>query len=318
MEDALIVVEKLDVAVVFTEDGMGNLLEQIEKRAMSFVPDISTDQGRKDLKSLAHKVARSKTIIDDLGKDMVDDWKKKAKVIDGYRKEARDFLDELKDKVRKPLTEWEEEQKAIEQEKARKELIKNQERVDNLQKYGVVLPYMEVSLMEDEEFDAVFTKAKAEFEEKEGLRLKEEARLADLQAELDRKAKEQEEKEAELKAKQEAFEKEKREAEEAKNRAEFEAKAKEEARLLAEKELKEKLEREAEERDALEQIRKDAAIREEALRPDREKLLALADRIRWIEPPDVVSDEAIIESRNALASIHSVADTLTKRAEAMK
>ncbi|EES5368095.1 cell envelope biogenesis protein TolA, partial [Escherichia coli] len=38
---------------------------------MSFVPDITTAKGRKEIAYLAYKVAQTKTYLDGLGKDLV-------------------------------------------------------------------------------------------------------------------------------------------------------------------------------------------------------------------------------------------------------
>lgn len=104
---ALINVEKLNPLAVFTEKGVDPILAEITKKVQEFVPDISTAKGRKEIASMANKVARSKTLLDDLGKNLVADWKQKAKVVDDSRKKIRDELDELKTRVRAPLTDWE-------------------------------------------------------------------------------------------------------------------------------------------------------------------------------------------------------------------
>ena len=64
---------------------------------------------------------------------MVSDWKAKAKKVDAVRKHARDFLDGLKDEVRMPLTEWEAAEELRQEEEDRKEKVKIQARVDELQ-----------------------------------------------------------------------------------------------------------------------------------------------------------------------------------------
>ena len=108
MEDfQLVPIQNIDAVAVFTGGGVDAILKSIEERVMSFVPDVSTARGRKDIASIAYKVAQSKTYIDGLGKDLVSDWKAKAKKVDDERKKARDFLDGLKDRVREPLNEWE-------------------------------------------------------------------------------------------------------------------------------------------------------------------------------------------------------------------
>ncbi len=102
-------------AELFTRTRLDEVIEQI-RAAVKIVPDLTTEEGRKLIASTAYKVARSKTAIDAVGKGMVEDWKKQAKVIDGLRKHSWDTLETLQADVRKPLTEWETEQKRIEQE----------------------------------------------------------------------------------------------------------------------------------------------------------------------------------------------------------
>jgi septal ring factor EnvC (AmiA/AmiB activator) len=60
---------------------------------------------------LAAKVAKTKTALDSLGKDLTEDWKKQAKVVDGSRKTMREELDAIRDEVRAPLTEYENREK---------------------------------------------------------------------------------------------------------------------------------------------------------------------------------------------------------------
>ncbi|OCS62006.1 hypothetical protein BBZ50_02590 [Escherichia coli] len=54
---------------------------------MSFVPDITTAKGRKEIASLAYKVAQTKTYLDGLGKDLVAELKEIPKLIDANRNE---------------------------------------------------------------------------------------------------------------------------------------------------------------------------------------------------------------------------------------
>jgi len=107
----LMPLEDLNPVTVFSEGGLDELLAKIDKEARSHVPDLETDKGRKAIASIAAKVSKSKTYLDGLGKDLVSEWKNQAKVVDNKRKIMRDTLDELKIDVRKPLTEWENEEK---------------------------------------------------------------------------------------------------------------------------------------------------------------------------------------------------------------
>lgn len=87
--------------------GIEAALERIATEARAQTVDISTKAGREACASLAYKVARSKTLIDDTGKKLGEDARKKIEAINADRKKAREFLDGLRDEVRKPLTDWE-------------------------------------------------------------------------------------------------------------------------------------------------------------------------------------------------------------------
>jgi len=113
----LIPIESINAVEVFTGGKLDELLAIIRQETTTVVPDIETPAGRKDIASLAYKVARSKTTIDDAGKELVAEWKQQSAAVDAARKKARDYLDALKDEVRKPLTDWEAEQARIEREK---------------------------------------------------------------------------------------------------------------------------------------------------------------------------------------------------------
>lgn len=104
---ALIAVEKINALEVFN-GGMLPIIEEIHKKVAVLVPDVTTAKGRKEIASMANKIARSKTLLDDVGKNLVADWKAKAKIVDDNRKLMRDKLDALKEATRAPLTAWEE------------------------------------------------------------------------------------------------------------------------------------------------------------------------------------------------------------------
>jgi hypothetical protein len=103
----LIAVKVLTPEIVFAPGGVADILGKIESEVRSFKGDISTLGGRNAIASMAYKVARSKTALDDMGKQLVADWKSKASAVDAERRTIRDRLDALKDEVRQPLTDWE-------------------------------------------------------------------------------------------------------------------------------------------------------------------------------------------------------------------
>jgi hypothetical protein len=122
-ETGLTILKNLNPTEVFAGGGMTPLLAKIRQQVMLYVPNVETAAGRQDIRSLAYKVAQSKTALDNAGKGLVADWKAKARKADEARKEARDFLDSLKVEVRQPLTDWENAEAAREMaEKREKEI----------------------------------------------------------------------------------------------------------------------------------------------------------------------------------------------------
>lgn len=81
----------------------------------AFEPDLSTEKSRKAIASLAYKIARTKTAIDDAGKKLNEESRAKINAVDAERRAVREHFDALSAKVRQPLTEWEEaEEKRVE------------------------------------------------------------------------------------------------------------------------------------------------------------------------------------------------------------
>lgn len=110
---SLVVIQPTDVRAFFVENkNLDSILAEIETLATNFEPDVSTAKGRKLIGSQAYAVARTKTFIDGLGKELVDAEKEIPKRIDATRKRVRDFCDELQARVRQPLTDYENAEKA--------------------------------------------------------------------------------------------------------------------------------------------------------------------------------------------------------------
>ena len=115
----LISLEKIDAVQLFTNKKLDPLLEAITKKADEFNADVTTQKGRNEITSMAYKVARSKTFIEDAGKELISNWVKKTSLVRGEMKRSREYLDSLKIKVRGPLTEYEDrEKKRIEKHEA--------------------------------------------------------------------------------------------------------------------------------------------------------------------------------------------------------
>jgi colicin import membrane protein len=104
----LIVIRQLTPAIFADSASVEDILAKLEREVRAIPRDISTEDGRAAIASLAYKVARSKTALDEMGKELVAEWKAKANLVDAERRKVRDRCDALKEEVRKPLTEWEE------------------------------------------------------------------------------------------------------------------------------------------------------------------------------------------------------------------
>lgn len=106
---ALATIETFTALELFTPGAIDPILERIEQEARETAAnlEISTEVNRRALASLAYKIARSKTYIDERGKDLTEDMRKSVEAINSERKRARERLEALKDEIRQPLTEWE-------------------------------------------------------------------------------------------------------------------------------------------------------------------------------------------------------------------
>lgn len=108
MSNDLVAVQALKGEIVFAPGGVDKLIEQVATEVRGFKGDISTKVGRDAIASFAYKVARSKTAIDKLGKDLAAELKRQTNEIDAERRRAWDAMEALQVEARKPLTDWEE------------------------------------------------------------------------------------------------------------------------------------------------------------------------------------------------------------------
>ena len=95
------------LAIFTTPDALDPFLAKIRAQIDEFKPDISTAKGRDKIKSMAFKVAQSKTYLEGVGKELAAQAKQIPGKIDAARKSMRETLDGWRDEVRAPLTQWE-------------------------------------------------------------------------------------------------------------------------------------------------------------------------------------------------------------------
>lgn len=246
----------------FFADGenLQKVADRIETLARGLVADVSTKEGVSQIKTAARQIASVKKKVDDLGKTVVAELKALPKIIDKNRADFRERMESLQEEIRRPVTDIEERQKAIDDIKGThfacaacnsQELAAKIEELET-QRAAVTAEvwkeaYEEVLKAFDAEIGALSTmKSAAEKREEDARRL---AELEAKQAEADRIIREQKIKEeAERKAREEA------EARAAAEKARLEREKAEAERKAAEAE---RARQEAEERARLEAMQRE-------------------------------------------------------------
>ena len=104
-------IEKLDAQsgqlIYLPQDGLTPYFEHIKAQVVGEVPDLTTKKGRDRVASLSAQVSRSKTAVENPGREYLKLLKAQPKLVEQQLKAFVDNCDALRDEVRKPLTEWE-------------------------------------------------------------------------------------------------------------------------------------------------------------------------------------------------------------------
>ncbi len=106
-----LVVNEIKPLEIIQSGDVSAFIEEMRKKAFEEVHDIGTKKGRDAIKSKAFSIRKTKTAIDNAGKELKSEWKQKCDLIDSDRKKIRDELDVLAEEVRQPLTDYEEAEK---------------------------------------------------------------------------------------------------------------------------------------------------------------------------------------------------------------
>lgn len=232
MGNELIALEDIKPGPIFAGDGLDPLLARIEEEARALsTTDVTTAKGREAIASVAYKVARSKTYLDNLGKDYVADLKAQASQVDERRRYLRTKLDGLRDEIRHPLNEWEAERDKADQQiadiramatspipRSSQDLEALLQELDTVKPDEIVEDRRETLLLA---IDETRQALQAQLEERRKVEAWEAEQARKQQEEEERRRKEEQERiarEAAEKARREAEEKAKREAEERERR----------------------------------------------------------------------------------------------------
>lgn len=286
-----------------SESGMQAIIDQIKAQVGSVVSDVTTAKGRKEIASLAYKVAQSKSAIDAEGKKLKEQYTVITSKIDADRKLARDQLDAERDRIRQPLTDW---------ENAEKERVaKHEEAIQFIKNHAPTADATALKLKGDIEFLENLSIGPQYEEYEERAKLAKYETLESLRRILDDRIQyeaEQEELERLRIAEAERVQRERDEriAREAAEQATREAEAK--AQAEAERVQREKLE--SEQREARLQAEKEAAeLREQAL---KQKAIEDAKQAE-IEKQRAIEAEAARIKAEAEAQAKAEAEEQAKR-----
>jgi hypothetical protein len=305
MTNEIIVVGKMTAVQIYNDDKVtDDILKKIETEAKSIVPDISTPQGRSEIKSMAYKIARTKTLMDNLGKDLTEEARIKINAVNNSRKKIRDRLELLQSEVRKPLTDWE--------DKEKNRVLLLQERITQMQSAGsfnetpssdkIKLALKNISDLNQHDWqefadraNSIFNQLTNSLQKMLNERIKYEAdqiELAKMRQEQERRIKEDHEKALAAAA-----------AEKARYEAEAKAKVKREEieRAAAEKERLALIEKE--------KILADLKAAEEAKieaekKAEQDRIEAIERERKFLDKANVEKEAAIIQERERIAIEH--------------
>lgn len=311
-ETQLVVVppKETALAVFSTANGLEPWLQRVRLKVDEFqnsIPDLKTKKGRDAVASMAHQIAKSKTALEAVGKEISAQQKEIPKKIDAERKRVWDMLESWQKEVRKPLTDWEEaNDKRIDAHNDGIQRIKDLAvfaETPSAANVAQIIADLELVEINDswEEFLAEAAQAKdrslATLRTLLADRTKHEAELAEI-AKFNAEKAEREQKERDAEIARQAVERAQREAEQ-------KAQAEREAAARREQELKDQAEtqkRAADQklRDAeAEAERQRLQIKLQAEQAERQKLQAEQDRIADLQRAE--QERAAAEQRQAEA-----------------
>ncbi|MBB04096.1 MAG: hypothetical protein CML03_00990 [Pseudooceanicola sp.] len=274
---------------IYGHGGLGAYVEYAREQVAGEVPDLSTAASRARIASLAAKVSKSKVAVEKPGREYLKTIKELPKKIETELREFTREMDALRDETRKPLTDWEEAEKArVASHEAAIEAIRQTgkyqdefgTRYDSEQLKSKIAHVEAVTLGEHwEEFEAIAAREK-------------DAALTNLKAALD----------AQLKHESELAEIERHRAEQAeRERQEREAQLVRDAEERAKREAKEAADREAA-RVAEAAAQKEREHQAYIDRVAREKAEAEAAALRAKEDAERHQAEAIENERKRIES----------------
>lgn len=275
MSNELINIEKLNPLEIFAPGGIDNILDAIKKEANNQVADISTANGRAEIKSLAYKIAQTRSAIDKSGKELADKLNAQLKPINVERRKSKEALELLQAKIRKPLTDYEDKEKNRVAELENRLSVFESQGIEYHTSEEIIKIHRDIEAIPIdaswEEFQLRATDAKTNILAKLDALITNKKRFEDEVAELERLRKEEEARKQ--KERDERIAEEARQAEEERQKLAIEQ-AEKEKEEAAQRLIEQELQAEQAKKDSIEQAKKEKAEalkREESLKEQAKK-----------------------------------------------
>lgn len=293
-------------------------IEKMKKEYLSLSIDGLDDKdGYKKVHEARMDVKSKRVEVDKMRKDLNSDALAYQRAVNGEAKRITELLEPIEAHLTAEEKKIDDEKERLKAEAERKEQEKLQGRVAKLVSLGCVFDgekyqlgdnkatVTQIKQASDETFSNFLNAVQGEADkiaakkaEEEAARKAEEERIAAERAELEKLRKEQEKAAAEIRKQQEEIDRQKREAEEvrqreiaAKERAAREEQEKKQAEERVKKLAAEIAKQEEEDRKAKEEADRKETERQEALRPDKEKLLHFGNVLGTLVIPETKTEE---------------------------
>jgi len=111
--DLILIEENMSLADIWKPENVDAMIAKLEQYKDDFKGNVKTAKGRKTIISFSRKFSSSKILVDDMGKELIEEWQTKTKAVNTQRKKWREACDKFRDESRKPVTDYENAEKLV-------------------------------------------------------------------------------------------------------------------------------------------------------------------------------------------------------------
>jgi hypothetical protein len=111
--DLILIEENQSLADIWIPKNVDAMIDKLEQYKNEFKGNVKTAKGRKAIISFSRKFSSSKVLVDNMGKELVEDWQTQTKTVNTQRRKFKDACDQFRDESRKPVTDYENAEKLV-------------------------------------------------------------------------------------------------------------------------------------------------------------------------------------------------------------